>query len=436
MLARGRSLLTLAPALAFACGPVVGVDDASSGASSETSATASTTTADSADSNVSSSSSSSSSSTTGSADDLDGVLDFGDFPETPDMPSGCSLVGPAGLPGENLPYLWVADAAAGTIFKLHTQALVIEGERATAPAPADPSSTSVALSGMVAVSNREGGVAAFHGSLDRCPNPASTSTGAGDVLPFGEDGCMAWYTPLPLASQGPVAWGQGLYDERRCEWADEWLWVVGVIEGETDQAVAYQLEGATGAVLAEIPLPSVGPGGTVPHAAVADDNSNLWVTPLGTGSLVRVDAQSLLAEAWPLPLPAVGLAFDTYQGVWSCGEQGLARFDVGSATFAVVDAGALGGPAEGCVSDGQHLWLGGGASLRGVGLKSWTLDVQWPVPEATHGVAVDFDRYVWTVGDTSLQRTDIRTGDVEVVPGIQSTTMSDMTGFQLAHVTD
>lgn len=59
-----------------------------------------------------------------------------------------------------------------------------------------------------------------------------------------------------------------------------------------------------------------------------------------------------------------------------------------------------------------------------------------PSFDAVHGVAVGFDHYLWAVGDLSLARVDVRAGAIDVLPAITSTTMSDMTGFQLAHVTN
>lgn len=424
--ALGRCFLVLSSAaLGLACGPVVAVDDASAGASETEPADSTTSTTV-----TTATTATTTTTTTGTSVDLDGVVDDWDIGPPWDFPEDCMPNGPAGLPGTNLPYLWVASPTAGLLSKVDTETLVIVGEYVTGITQAQPLSTSVSLSGAVAVGNLDGGVTMIEGSLDRCFE-GPTSSGPGDALPWGADACLMWHNPLTLSSTRAVAWGPGSFDPVACEWRDEWVWAAGVVMGDQDQAVVVQIEGETGATLAEIPILDVP---FEPSGAAVDGEGNLWTAPLGPGSLVRVDARTLAVEAFPMPVPAVGVAVDPIVGTWVCGGEGVAVIDHATQSFTVVGLDVLGGPVEGCASDGEHLWLGGGVWLRGLSLEALALDVELMSFGVTHGIAVDFERRVWAVSDGSLQRFYPRAGAFDPGPSIETTTMSDMTGFQLALV--
>ncbi|MEY4872734.1 MAG: hypothetical protein RLZZ563_2064, partial [Pseudomonadota bacterium] len=86
--------------------------------------------------------------------------------------------------------------------------------------------TSVNLNGDVVVANRSGGVTMIYATPDRCPNPANTSTGPADVKAW-PDGCVGWYTPFAYASQRPVQWTQGTFDNSTCRYEDTKAWTSG-----------------------------------------------------------------------------------------------------------------------------------------------------------------------------------------------------------------
>lgn len=348
----------------------------------------------------------------------------------PDSEPACGGAG-QGVGGMDFSYIWIANSPEGTISKINTVTLVEEGRYVTRDTFGNPSRTSVALSGHMAVGNRSGGVTKFY-AYD-CPDPINTSTGPGDVYPFGTDGCFAWSTNMPYNSQRPVAWTPGTFNEATCQWEDEHVWTSGYNGGTSVDAIL--LDGETGAILEQVTINGINSDSFGAYGGASDSQGNFWFSQLSVGRLVRVPiANPANYEIWNMPISGYGMAVDNLDRAWICGN-GVARFNYGTGTFDTQPSGSTGGSAAGCMADATHLWLAGGSNVRGINLDTMALDFNWPIPSYIHGSSIDFQGYVWGASrDTRAYRVDPATGIVDTVDGLNSPyTYSDMTGFGLAN---
>jgi len=364
------------------------------------------------------------------ADSADG--DGGGAPKfdtsVPDVNNACE--GAVTGVGDDFSYIWIANSPESTISKINTQTLVEEGRYVTRDTPGNPSRTSVALSGHVAVANRSGGVTKYYAW--GCPDPVSTSTGPNDVYPFGGDGCLAWSTNMAYNSQRPVAWTPGDFNEDSCEWENEMVWTAGYNGGATANAIL--LDGETGVIVQTVNVNGIKADSYGAYGGASDSAGNFWFSQLGDGGwLVRVDRQTFTAELWPQAIWSYGMAVDGDDRPWLCGNSGVARFDYGTGTFTT--SADTGGASRGCMADATHLWLAGQSNVRGVHLETMTLDYNHPVGSNIHGTSIDFEGYIWGASrDTRAYRVDPQTGVVDTVDGLNSPyTYSDMTGFGLAN---
>jgi hypothetical protein len=371
-------------------------------------------------------------STTAAADSTTAVADGDTMPPVyfdlgiiPDSPEFCT----EGDGDVQFSYIWIANSTQDTISKINTETLVEEGRYQTRPNPGgSPSRTSVSLTGNVAVANRSGGLTKFYANHDDCSG-GNTSTGPGDVLPWGDEDCMAWHTPMAYTSQRPVAWTQGVFDKAQCAIVDEKVWTSGSPDGSQIEVVL--VDGDTGIIEEVIPVPGVNAGFYGIYGAAVDSEGNFWGSQLGGGMLVHVDLQTLDLQTWPTPAGGYGMTVDQDGYVWTCSFQ-AGRFDPQTETWQQANVGGNGG----CMPDGGDiLWM---ANNPMVGINRQTLAVEYsiPLPEYVHGVSVDYQGYVWGVSMSSnAYRVDPATGNFDTVTGlIGPYTYSDMTGFALNNV--
>jgi len=364
-----------------------------------------------------------------SADGDDGGLPKFDV-SAPDGELPCGGAG-QGVGGDDFSYIWIANSPEGTISKINTQTLVEEGRYATRDTFGNPSRTSVALSAHMAVANRSGGITKYY-SHD-CPDPINTSTGPGDVYPFGTDGCMAWSTNLAYNSQRPAAWTPGTFNEATCQWENEHIWTSGYNGGGSVDVI--RLDGETGVVADMVTVNGINSDSFGAYGGASDSEGNFWFSQLSVGRLVRVPIANPAAyEIWNMPISGYGMAVDNQDRAWICGS-GVARFNYATGTFDVQASGSTGGSAAGCMADATHIWLAGGSNVRGINLDTMNLDFNWPIPSYIHGTSIDFEGYIWGASrDTRAYRVDPATGAVDTVDGLNSPyTYSDMTGFGLAN---
>lgn len=432
--------------LALGCGsstsPSDGSADAGTGTSVDTSAGPSTsptepsTTASDASAEGSSSSGTSPMTTMTTIDPTDPPIDF-DVGGQPDAPvSPCSAPGKGGGGGggggaADLSYIWIANSyqqPEGTISKIDTVTMEELGRYQAKPANGDPSRTSVNLDGDVVVANRNGGVAKFYAREESCNESngqpgIQTSTGALDILPWGEEECLAWYLPLVCSSNRPVAWTRGEFSEASCSYENEKLWTV--CDGNT-----LLVNGDTGEVEETI----VVGGSPFVYGGAADADGNFWGLNTGGSQIYRVDFETLELLSWPLgPNYGYGITVDSEGRPWTCGGGGASRFNLDDATWTTAGSSGIGG----CMTDGvSTLWHSNPQGLLyGYDIESLEIVNMIQLPEYVHGISVDFQGNVWGVGFTTnnAHRANPETGVVDTYSGLtQAYTYSDMTGFALS----
>ncbi|MFO0636583.1 MAG: hypothetical protein U0168_27445 [Nannocystaceae bacterium] len=407
------------PALALACG--VEPDGAAAfGSSSDAVATAATASSEASGANADAG-------PVGEADsagsDDAAKFDVGGEP-TPVPPCGCgSSTGRSAI--------WISLSNDGVVAKLDTDTLVEAARYVTrSDGAGDPSRTSVSLGGSkAAVANRNGGVAKFWADVDDCEDNngspgIQTSSGAGDVLAWGEEDCMAWYLPLNCSSNRPVAWTRGVFDEASCSWIDAKLWTVC-------DADVLLLNGDTGEIEETIVLDG---GFPFVYGGAADADGNFWGLDTGGSRIFRIDHEdySMLAFALP-PSGGYGITVDSEGRPWVCGGGGVSRFNLDDSTWDSTGTSGIGG----CMTDGDQLiWHSNpSGTLLGFNIETLAVDEMVQLPEYVHGVSVDFYGYVWGVGfaNNNAYRADPQTGQVDAYNGLTGAyTYSDMTGFALS----
>jgi hypothetical protein len=382
------------------------------------SSTASTDPTDSTDPTVADSSTS----TTG--DDATSGPHFPDFGGIPDAPNPtCSRRDPTGA--ELAGYIWISNAAQGTVSKIETETLVEVGRYITRPDGAgSPSRTSVNRNGDVAVANRSGGLTMIRANVEQCLEPANTSSGPDDVLPW-PDGCVEWHTPMVYASQRPVAWTAGTFDDQACLYVDQDVWTSGA-----NAAIdVLLLDGDTGVIEDMVAVPGVAANFYGIYGGAVDSGGNFWGSQLGTGSLVRTDLATFDVESWPMEQNGYGMTVDANDRIWTCSSQ-AARFDYATETWESAMVNGNGGCAPG--PDGT-LWLASNPIVQ-IDIETLAVVNTINMPDYVHGISVDFSGRVWgvTIG-TNAYRVDPGDGTTDLVSGLVGAyTYSDMTGMALA----
>ncbi len=348
----------------------------------------------------------------------------------PDSPMFCTK----GDGDVELSYIWIANSTQGTISKINTQTMIEEGRYQTRPdTTGSPSRTSVSLNANVAVANRNGGLTKFYANHDDCPDTngngvVNTSTD-NQWLPWGTEECMAWHTPMAYASQRPVAWTQGEFDEVACATVNEKVWTAG----SNGNAIEVLLvDGDTGIIEETIPIPGVSANFYGIYGAAVDSEGNFWGSQLSQGTLVHVNRQTLAIETWPMVASGYGMTVDADGYVWTCSGT-AARFDPATETWQTVNAGGGGG----CSADANGiLWMASNP-VKGVNNQTLVVEYSLPIPEYVHGVSIDFEGNVWGVSlfGTNAYRIDPATGTFDTFTGLtQPYSYSDMTGFALSNV--
>jgi streptogramin lyase len=357
----------------------------------------------------------------------------------PDAAHNCDQLNP----DETHSYIWIANSSQSSVSKINTQTLVEEARYYTRGDNAgNPSRTSVALSGNVAVANRSGGVVKFWSNIEDCQDTngqpgIQTSSGPNDLLPFGTDECMAWNTPFGYTTQRPLAWAQGNFNQGTCQYEDEKLWSAG----NMGNAEVVLMNGDTGQVEQTVVIPNV-IGWAGLYGGAVDGEGNFWTVDhnwSGPSTLIRVDRQSFVYDTWPVEVEVhYGLAVDSEGRAWLCGNGGASRFDPDSETWTHLPPINAGSALGGCMEDAEGvLWTSPYPNAQLVGIDTDTVQLVQTIniPEYVHGVSIDFEGHVWGVafGGSNAYRVNPETLQVDVVGGlIGAYTYSDMTGFAIS----
>lgn len=334
-----------------------------------------------------------------------------------------------------LSYIWIANSTEGTVSKIDTMTLQERGRYVVRPdAAGNPSRTSVDLSGDVAVANRNGGVTKVYALPERCAESNGTpgiQTAKGpEFLPWGEEECVAWYTPMDYVSQRPVAWTRGTFDARTCSFRGQKLWTAGMnIPGTID---IIRLDGDTGAIEALITIPDAYVDSYGIYGAAVDARGNFWGSQVGQAKLHFVDFETLEHRSWDLEVGAYGITVDSKGYVWTCAGN-ASRFDPQTETWQRVLAGEYGG----CMEDGAGtLYKATPGGIVAIDTATLAVKATYALPQHVHGISVDFYGYVWGVSQgTDAYRLDPADGSFQTVTGLVGAyTYSDMTGFALSTV--
>jgi hypothetical protein len=314
-------------------------------------------------------------------------------------------------------YIWVANSPEGTVSKINTETMVEEGRYITRPdGNGDPSRTSVNLAGDVAVANRFGGLVKFHAETSDCVESngtpgIQTSTGAGDVLPWDEEECRAWYLAFPTSNQRPVAWTGGTVGDEECNADDAQVWTVtstvaGLFPGlgGPGGVTASLVDGDVGAIVEEVDIPATTFSGASfgAYGGAVDAAGNLYFVGLGTftsPALVRVRKSDLGVDSWPIPqgVSTYGITVDHDGNPWvsSTLGSGAARFHPDTGTWDVV-MGFWGGSglAEG---PDDRMYVSGGGGVYSVGLDDLAVEHVFVSDETVKGVGFDAQSNLWAV---------------------------------------
>jgi hypothetical protein len=378
--------------------------------------------------------------------------------------------GPNMCPGEVQSFIWISNtgnpdspiAGQGTVSKVCT----INGQEVaryvTSPQgqTGDPSRTSVNLHGDAVVTNRDpspgpSSVTKFIADYEECVDEndngeIETSTGPDDVLPFGEDECMAWNTAL---TTGTTAIGA-----RATAWNGEEDPDTGlggrVYIGAMFNKTVYVLDGDAGAILDQQATSLAHYGGAM------DGKGNFWTVAMGcTIGLCQIERISLadLGDNETFSVHCgYGISVDAEGRIWTAGQNTfsgggcISRFDPETAENLWVSTGVVDfhrGLAVGTEASAGSVWA---ACTSGDVIQvaeededfDGVLDIisRTAVGSASEmvGVAIDYEGNVWTVdrGGSTAYKIDPADPTIQTaVPiGPMPYTYSDMTGMQLKNV--
>jgi DNA-binding beta-propeller fold protein YncE len=339
------------------------------------------------------------------------------------------------------PLIWVANSAEGTVSKLDTRTHLEIGRYRTGPGSGwelSPSRTAVNRDGHVVVANR-GVTSAARILASGCTDVdgdgvVRTSAGGADVLPWGEDECLAWYTTFgdpSSAARGTVVEERGGLDGV----FEEVAWV-----GAYGEARMYEIATADGALTGR----TVDVTPVYPYGAALAADGKVWVC--GDADLASFDTTTLAVVQHPLPAGrfSYGIAVDAQGDVWTGGT--IQRFrpatgewdwPAGAEGWSEDDWENEGDFAGGVAADARgFVWAAKGMAEGGIDrIDIRTLEVlHVDTGGSEHGVAPDADGMIWGIDfeGTSASIVDPETLEVARVtpPFVGAYTYSDMTGSQ------
>lgn len=345
----------------------------------------------------------------------------------------------------NLKFLWASNSPDGTVSKVDCKTAKEVGRYRVCT---DPSRTSVDLDGNVWVGCRAGGqVAKIMADKKNCVDKNGNGVietsedlnGDGAISSNemvsggpGSDECVKFITPV----LGGMTRAAGV-DKFNNVWIGFW-----------SNKYMKHLKAEDGSVMETVNLPCAS------YGLVIDQKGVIWVQGSGCG-LVSYDPNSKAMNVYnpPWGYASYGINVDGKGRIWLGGSNassGAASYDPKtgnwvscqgvphSAGIATANDGMV-YPAHDCGNggsvgkvDGDKCWATGGAPGSYLGFMK--------TGGCPHGVAVDFDGYVWGVNwsGSSVGKVDPKNmGNAPVVRAIGSSpyTYSDMTGYTLNYFT-
>jgi len=324
--------------------------------------------------------------------------------------------------------IWVANTAEGTVSKVDTVLMQEVGRYEVTinankqPGLNGPSRTSVDSDGNVYAGARYGDhVTKILAAGDQCADingdgMVTTSTSATDVLPFGQDDCVAWTTDIGGDARGVAV--QEIPNQFIIEPQPDGDPIITEIEGERSVWVGgqendyklHKLDAETGQILLTIvpPAPIYG--------LALDGRGNLWISGRKLDSIARVDTERCVDNSCGTETVCV-TACDTTTCPSSCDDAVLERIElgVGQQTYGIT------------VDCQQRIWVGGAHGGDGVRRYdplapadqrlAFAPDIAGDGIQGIHGIAADAAGWVWGAArDGGVWRID-----AETLQGVQVT---------------
>lgn len=316
-------------------------------------------------------------------------------------------------------FIWIANTGEQTVSKIDTKTRK-EVARYRVGAP-DPSRTSVSATGDAYVGSRDGqGLTKLSALGESCPDTnqdgvITTSKGPTDVLAFGQDDCMSWFTKLTDSIRGVAAQDvpattkvtnvQGTSPMVTTTPAEHYVWAGGGTTGKL-----FKLQGDTGQII----LTTSAPRGI--YGLALDGSGLLWMTggAYWGGSLGVVDTRTCLDDV-SCDAPVCTLTCTETDCPDSC--------DGAVKTSITLNPDSAYGITVDCR---QRVWLGGS----GGPIKRYdptapahlrlTIAADSSMTQGVHGIAADARGFIWgavpgqgvlrldaeTMGQSTLIRTD------------------------------
>ena len=322
-----------------------------------------------------------------------------------------------------------------------------EGRFLVGPGQTNASRTSVNQFGDVAVSSRHEGRVTKVAALNvRCKDNNNngmidTATDA-NFLPWGEDECVVWNTPIPSPSytHGPraTAWEAVEMDPDTCEYPAPRVWI-GYKDGN-NAAHFLRLDGDDGAILDDVVVENWSTSFS-PYGGAVNSEGDFIITGYYGDRVLVIDSETL--EITDLQIPA------EFSGRYGMGVQGNGDIWIGAftgahnlyhykwATKEWLGLGSANGSILGVAVDKEgRVWGAGTGPCRLVQADAATdtytaTNIALPGCGSPWGVSVDNEGYVWVVDKANkAYKVDPDTYAVELIVTelIGPYTYSDMTG--------
>lgn len=362
--------------------------------------------------------------------------------DTLGLPDAPACGGPGG--GNDDPefsYIWVANSSQGTISKIDTQTITEEGRYYTRPdSSGSPSRTSVNLQGNVVVANRSGGVTAFYADPENCQDtngtPGIQTSNSNAPLPYNQEECRAWHTPMNYSSQRPVAWTAGEFNGQECAYEGEQVWTAGTSNSSATVDV-FLLNGDDGTTDDMVVVNGLSSSFFGIYGAAVDGEGNMWGSQLGSnGRILKVDISDMTYQIWnnPASWHWYGMTVDSDGYVWVCSSSGAGRFNPEDESWQTAQVGGY----TGCMADSGEdglLWMSTGSGIQGLDRETLQVEQSCPNTNGSYGISIDFQGFVWAVASGSnANRVNPDTCEYQTYSGLTGAyTYSDMTGFALAN---
>ena len=377
-----------------------------------------------------------------------------DLGGTPDIAVGCGDSGGGML---DTSYIWIPATSDGWVAKINTRTMTEEARYLTGPngVGEDVSRTAVSGDGRFVVVNGRGSgrSTAVAANVADCKDAngdgmITTSTGPGDIKPWGTDECIAW-TLVHAAwdggqTHGPrgISWTAGEWSEAQCAFINPKVWL-GYLAGD-GTAHMVRLDGPTGAIEQDLLVPDWDGSGYAPYGGALDPLQRPWFTGL-RGELARVEVNqnplTVTRITQPPEIQSYGMTVDPDGNPWMGGCPGpVSTYDVNADTWIMIPG--TGACHRGMAVDHDfHVWVAsnGPCGLVEIDGKTRTLVAQHQLAQCSTpiGVSVDVDGYVWLVDQEGwawkIDTKNVPAMQMMMVPGSHYV-YSDMTGGQLKSV--